>query len=181
MSPPRSRPEIGGGSPVIRLLGDDDVEAYVELRRQALDEAPLAFGASREDDVVADAGAVREQLRRTPESVIFGAFDERLVGCAGLYRDRHVKASHKAYLWGMYVAPGHRRRGLGAGLLRAVLRHATSLQDLDWVELSISTAAPDARRLYEANGFTAWGTEPDALRHDGRTASLVHMARRIGA
>lgn len=166
---------------MIRLLHDEDAEAYVELRREALCDAPLAFASSPDDDLVSDLGTLREQLRRAPDSVIFGAFHDRLVGAAGLYRDRHRKSSHKAHLWGMYVTPAHRHQGIASQLLRAVLRHAESMPGVSWVHLSVSTAAPEAQRLYESAGFRTWGTEPEALRHDGQAVSELHMALHLGA
>jgi len=161
---------------MIRELRDVDAEAYVELRRQALLESPLAFASSPADDLVSSPEAVREQLRRTPESVIFGAFRPALVGVVGLYRDRHIKSFHKAHLWGMYVSPSHRRQGVAFELLQAILRHARTLQGVSWVHLSVSEAAPRAHQLYERAGFQLWGTEPDALRHDGQAVIEHHMA-----
>ena len=164
---------------MIRELRDQDAEAYVEHRRAALTESPLAFASSPSDDIVSSPEAVRDQLRRSPESVILGAFSPDLVGAVGLYRDRHVKSSHKALLWGMYVAPDHRRRGLGSELLQAALGHARALQGVKWVHLSVSSASAGARRLYERAGFRVWGTEPDALRHDGQAVVEHHMALRL--
>jgi ribosomal protein S18 acetylase RimI-like enzyme len=161
---------------MIRLLHDEDAEAYAGLRREALHDAPLAFASSPDDDLVSDLGALREQLRRAPEAVIFGAFHDHRVGAAGLYRDRHRKASHKAHLWGMYVTPAHRQQGIASQLLRAVLRHAEAMPGISWVHLSVSTAAPEAQRLYESAGFRTWGTEPEALRHDGHAVAELHMA-----
>lgn len=164
---------------MIRQLGAEDAETYVELRRQALQDAPGAFVASAEDDLVATAEAVREQLRRAPESVLIGAFQERLVGTVGLYRDRHVKAAHKAHLWGLYVAPAVRGQGIGSLLLAAALEHARTLPAVEWVHLSVSSAAPAAQRLYERAGFEAWGREPDALRAGGESFVEQHMALRL--
>jgi RimJ/RimL family protein N-acetyltransferase len=82
----------------------------------------------------------------------------------------------RAHLWGMYVAPDHRGRGLGLALLRATLDHARSLPGVTRVHLSVSSAAPRARRLYERAGFELWGTEPDALRDDGESVTDYHMA-----
>ena len=48
---------------VIRELRDGDVEAFVELRREALFDSPLAFAASPSDDLFSSPGTVREQLR----------------------------------------------------------------------------------------------------------------------
>jgi hypothetical protein len=48
-----------------------------------------------------------------------------------------------------------------------------------WVHLTVSSAAPEARQLYERAGFEAWGVEPDALRHGDDTVSDAHMALRL--
>lgn len=165
---------------VIRRLREADAESYVALRRQGLLEAPLAFGASPEDDTAASAEAVCDRLRKGPEWVILGAFQDGLIGAVGLMRDRSVKASHKAHVWGMYVAPGQRGHGVGAELLQAALEHARALPGLSWVHLAVTSAAPQARRLYERAGFEVWGTEPEALRHDGRAVVEYHMALPIG-
>lgn len=164
---------------MIRELQEHDVEAYVELRRRALLDSPLAFAASPGDDFVSSPDRVREQLRTGADWVIFGAFRPGLAGAVGLFRGRYPKASHKACLWGMYVEPGHRRQGVAAGLLEAVLRHARSLPGVEWVHLGVTTAAADARRLYERAGFQVWGTEPDALRHEGWSVEEHHMALRL--
>ena len=168
------------GAWTIRELRDADAESYVVFRRQGLLEAPLAFGASPEDDLAASPEAVRERLRQGPEWVILGAFQDGLVGVVGLMCDRRVKASHKAHVWGMYVAPSHRGQGVGAGLLQAALRHARTLPGVSSVHLAVTSAAAPAQRVYERAGFEVWGTEPDALRHDGRAVVEYHMALLLG-
>ena len=164
---------------MIRELRDDDVRDYVNLRREALLDAALAVASSPADDLFSDPEAVREQLRRAPEFVIFGAFDNHLVGAVGLYREPRLKSSHKAHLWGLYLAPGHRRQGLAFQLLDAAVRHARALRGVTWVLLSVASAALGAQRLYERAGFHVWGTEPEAFSHEGHTVVKYYMALRL--
>jgi ribosomal protein S18 acetylase RimI-like enzyme len=117
---------------MIRELRYGDVEEFVKLRREALLDSPLAFASSPADDLFSSAEPVREELRRAPESVIIGAFRPNLVGAVGLYRDRHLKSSHKMHLWGLYVTSSHRRQGVASHLLNAVLRHAAALPGVSW-------------------------------------------------
>jgi ribosomal protein S18 acetylase RimI-like enzyme len=161
---------------MIRMLVAHHADAYVEMRRQALAEAPLVFASSPTDDIGASREAVCTLLRQAPESVVIGAFFDNLVGAVGLYRDRHLKFSHKAHLWGMYVIPNYRGRGVAAELLDAALHHAHTLAGVAWMHLSVTSAAPVARRLYERAGFHVWGTEPEALCYDGQTVVDYHMA-----
>ncbi len=155
-----------------------DAEAYAALRREALLDAPLSFASSPDEDRSSSPEAVVEMLRN-PESLIFGAFDPDLVGSVGVYRDPHLKAAHKAHVWGMYVAPAHCGRGVGVALLQAALDHACSLPGVSWAHLGVSSTAPAARHIYEAAGFEVWGAEPEALRHGGESIVEYHMARRI--
>lgn len=164
---------------MIRMLRDDDAEAYVKLRREALLDAPLVFASSPADDRSSNPEAVREELQRAPEFVIIGAFEKHLVGALGMYRDRHLKASHKVHLWGMYVVPSHRRQGVATALLDAALRHARLLPGVSWAHLSVTAAAPGAQRLYERAGFRVWGVEPEALTHAGQTVVEYHTALRL--
>lgn len=103
-------------------------------------------------------------------------FNHASSGAVGLYRDRLLKSSHKAHLWGMYVTPNHRRQGIASELLKAVLRHAAYLPGVSWVHLKVSAATPNAQRLYERAGFYVWGTELAGARYDGQTVADHHMA-----
>ena len=159
---------------MIRPLVEEDLEAYAALRRQSLVEEPLSFGASPSDDVSMEA--LRASMRRAPDWMLFGAFvDGALVGAAGLLRGHHVKAAHAMHLWGMYVAPPYRHRGLGRALLDACIAHARSLPGVTVIQLGVTSAAAEARRVYEAAGFRVWGTQPDALRHEGHAVDEHHM------
>ena len=44
------------------------------------------------------------------------------------------------------------------------------------MQLTVSETAGEAKALYGRAGFQVWGVEPDALRHDGRSAREYHMA-----
>lgn len=153
---------------MIRALSEEDAAQFAQVRRESLLSSPLSFGASPATDVA-----------RVTDGV-FGAFEEeQLVGIVGLFRDRHESSQHKVHLWGMYVQPAFRGRGLGAELVQAALRHARTLPGVSWVLLAVTSAAPAARRIYERAGFEVWGVEPDALRHDDESVDEYHMALRL--
>jgi RimJ/RimL family protein N-acetyltransferase len=162
---------------MIRPLTESDIDAYIALRREALLDTPLAFAASPDDDFASSRDNLRDGIRRAPDWMIFGAFDgDRLVGTAGLFRDRHLKAAHKMHLWGMYVTPSARGRGIGAQLLASAIAHAREVDGVDWIFLSVTSDAKAARTIYERAGFEMWGTEPDALRENGRGVNEYRMA-----
>ena len=169
---------------IVRRLGPEDAEAFAELRMAGLRERPDAFGSSPEEDGAADVDFTRRRLAPELEHATFGAFDTRggaetLVGVVGLNRDGHRKARHHAGVWGMYVAPSSRGRGVGTALLEALITYARSLPDLEWLQLGVGMHNEEARGLYQAHGFVPWGVERDALRFDGRSVDELRMRLRL--
>src|ERR1043165_310455 len=83
--------------------------------------------------------------------------------------------AHRARVWGVYVSPRARGRGVGAGILRRLIEIARTWSGITSLGLSASEGAPEARRMYRSLGFTTWGVEPAALVTGGKTFSEFHM------
>jgi ribosomal protein S18 acetylase RimI-like enzyme len=159
----------------IRHMIPEDAAAVFALRRKALIDAPLAFLSSPEDDLAQSVEIMKDLLNRAPDSIVFGAEASELVGMIGIYRAQAAKAAHKANIWGMYVVPEHRGTGVGRDLLRSALAHAQRLDGIASVHLSVAETAEAAHHLYELEGFSVWGTEPDAIRHGHDAVTEYHM------
>ena len=161
---------------IIRQLDPDDAEAWAVLRLESLEAYPLAFSASVPDDAAAWMESIRTRLASKDESAIFGAFTGlSLVGITGVVRNAGKKERHKAMIWGVYVAAGARRSGVGERLLRAAVEQARAWPGVEQLHLAVSEVANDAKRLYERIGFREWGREPRALCWEGRSADETHM------
>ncbi len=95
---------------------------------------------------------------------VLGAFDgDTLVGAAGCRRERLVKHRHTAYIWGMYVAPGHRGTGFGRRLLITAVARARTWRDLESLWLDVTTTNAGARALYASCGFRTVAIRPRTL------------------
>lgn len=162
-------------APIVRPVEEHELAAYVRLRQEALAAHPLAFTASPADDFASSVETLSAQMKNAPDWVLFVAWDGGLAGSAGVIRDRYLKAAHRMHLWGMYVSPGHRGRGIGMALLAAAIEHARSVPGIASLHLGVSDNALEARRLYERAGFRAWGVEPDALRVEGESVDEIRM------
>ncbi|HEX6037947.1 GNAT family N-acetyltransferase, partial [Longimicrobium sp.] len=174
----------GAGIPVtLRMLEAGDAAAFQALRLRGLRESPSAFGSTYEEeaDRPLDDVAAHLALRAEGDDVVFGAFDgDVLVGVAGMRRPRNRKGRHRGGVWGMYVAPEARGRGVGGALLRAIVDHARTVEGLDRLELGVETTNAAARALYLAFGFVPYGVQPDAYRDDGVSWDSELMSMRIG-
>ena len=161
-------------------LGAEHARAFQELRLAALRECPSAFASSYEEEHDTPIAVVAERLAAKPDRCVLGAWlTSDLVGIVGLQRERIRKLSHKAYIWGMYVAPAARRRGMGGRLLAQALTRAASMPGVRQINLGVNAANVEAVALYEAAGFTAFGVERGFMSIDGRLHDEIHMVRTV--
>jgi RimJ/RimL family protein N-acetyltransferase len=165
-----------------RRLTHADAARLQFLRRDALFAEPTAFGASPEDCAFRELAAVEAHLTN-PDRAVFAIADpdrpERLVAMAGIIRETRKKQRHRSSIWGVYVSPSHRGRGLGRAVVEACVDHARTWTSVESVALSVSAESTAARALYESLGFVIWGTEPDSLRVDGLEVGQHHMVLKL--
>jgi ribosomal protein S18 acetylase RimI-like enzyme len=160
-------------------LTEDDTSDLIALRGEALQSEPLAFGSSPEDDRLT-LESVQKALADSSNQAVFGFYEaHKLSGMIGILRTGKMKERHKAHIWGMYVSPASRRKGAGSALLRAAIQKAAQWAGVSQIHLSVTEAAPDAKRLYERAGFQQWGREPQALCVDGRFVDELHLVLKL--
>lgn len=148
----------------IRLLTPADARLYREIRLEALQAAPEAFGSSYELEQTYTAEQFADLLGR---SDVFGAFrGPDLLGMAGYRTQTGPKQKHKGFLWGMYVRSTARGSDVGRKLVEAVLSHARERVEL--VQLSVVSDNETAQRLYRSCGFVVYGHEVHSLKMNGR-------------
>ena len=99
----------------------------------------------------------------------------QLVGMIGVVRGSRVKQRHRGIIWGMYVAPRARGRGLGRALLEAAIGHARQWPGVEQLHLSVSDTGVAAKHLYETAGFRSWGREPRSLQWNGQYVDDYQM------
>lgn len=160
----------------LRTIDSNGAAAFKALRLAALRECPTAFSSSYEEECDIPLAEAAQRLVPDRDRAIFGAFDgDDLVAIVGLQREGRRKLAHKAILWGVYVAPSFRGRGIGRRLLERALAHARSMPDLLQVTLGVNTANTAAIALYESVGFEQFGLERGFLRVDGVLHDELHM------
>lgn len=154
----------------IRRLTENDAAALWHFRLHALESEPSAFGEAPEEHRQSTVAQLAQRLKSGGDSnLIFGAFeDQALIGMVGVYRLDRIKRSHKAGIWGMFVAQQHRGTGAGRLLLDQAIRAAKAMPGIRSVGLSVIVANETARRLYLSAGFRTYGLEPHALNAAGQ-------------
>jgi RimJ/RimL family protein N-acetyltransferase len=152
----------------IRPLIEGDAPTWRDLRLRMLRDHPDVFGSSWEEFEQQSLGEVARRLRERnspPDNALLGGFmNGALIGSTGLHREEGAKDRHKAVIWGVYVAPEARGRGVGRALMEAAIARARETPGVERLILAVATHNTAARALYIALGFTSWGLERHALK-----------------
>jgi ribosomal protein S18 acetylase RimI-like enzyme len=150
----------------LRLLTAADADAFWHLRLEALRNDPASFADSTEEHLETTVEITKERLSRNDpaRNFIIGAFEDgKLIGTAGFFRRKNNKECHKGHIWGVYVRPESRGKGVGSALMKEIVRRARAVQGLEQITLVASANLP-AQRLYKALGFESYGIEPHSLK-----------------
>jgi RimJ/RimL family protein N-acetyltransferase len=158
---------------LVRELDVSDVDAFRDIRLEALRLHPEAFASSYEVEAAEPSEKFRDRLARGAR---FGGFVKgRLAGVAGFWRHDAARFRHKGVLIGMYVRESERGTGLADEIVGAVIEHARLQVEL--LQLSVATTNSRAVRFYERMGFKKYATEPRALKIDDDYVDEFLMAR----
>ncbi len=146
----------------VRPARPSDLDAVLRLERSAFarpwSAASLADELARDDRSwlvaeVADAGG------EAADAVV------AVAGVADLAGDAHVLS--------VAVDPGHRRRGYGTVLVRALLAGAVERFGVARATLEVRASNLAARELYRRLGFTEAGVRPGYYQDDGEDAVVL--------
>jgi RimJ/RimL family protein N-acetyltransferase len=153
----------------VRFLGPEDFDLFWPVRLLALRESPEAFGASYEESKRLPPEEAIKRLSPEDGGFVLGAFiDGVLVGVTGCMRQQGLKGRHKAVIWGVYVVPDFRGRGVARAMMSKALSHCLLIDGLEEVTLTVVTTNESALKLYQSLGFVTYGVEPRALKVEDR-------------
>lgn len=152
----------------LRVSTEDDWAVFRSLRLRALADSPDAFAVTR-----AEAGQESEAFWRErasgPHPVVLAFSGDRGIAMGGVYAPEDTA---DAFIWGMWVEPESRGKGLGSRIVRELVAYADGLRRDAVLHVSEDNAA---RSLYEASGFVSTG-EWEPLR-DGSDLRMELMRR----
>lgn len=168
----------------IRRLVPDDAAAYRAAMLEAYADSAGTFTATVAEREALPLTWWEARLSGHPEAGerVLGAYVEaEMVGVAGLRFERRPRTQHKATLFGVFVRPSLRGRGVARSLVEAVIGEARTTPGTRVLQLTVTETNVPAIRLYEQAGFAPFGTEPMAIRVGDTFVARVHMWLRLGA
>ena len=138
----------------IERAAADDWRRVREIRLRALEDSPTAFASRLDHERDRPEAFWRGRLEEAGSATFLALESEEAVGLVTVFLDDDDPGS--AHLVSMWVAPDHRRRGVGRQLIEAVLGWARE-ERAERVKLWVTETNEAAGRLYREMGFVETG------------------------
>ena len=163
---------------LIREVISTDASSYLALRIQAEREFPQFVGFNSERELAAGPDNIEALISSYPTEAthVFGAFDgARLIGVTALSRRLSSKYKHKVFLWGMYVMPELRGRGIAQSLMQATIDWTTEHPEILSISLQVTVSNIRGQQFYKHYGFSIFETEQRSLFAAGQFHDVHYM------
>ena len=162
----------------VRPIRPDEGDLLKAVRLAALRNAPGAF-LETEAEVAADSDEVwaTRAAASTGEGdqlIMLALVDGRPVGMAGIAREIGQRRRHRATLWGVWLDPAQRGRGVGRQLVSAALDWARE-RGVRAVYLEVVENEDPSWSLYGRLGFVRREVDPFGAHVDGQDVALEHL------
>lgn len=166
----------------IRPLEIDDFAMFLEIQREALVQSPELFGSDYEwfeSLSILSKEQRYEKYMNFPYQYILGAVDDEgnIAGMIGYSSEDSSKTRHKGTVWGLFVRPEYRGKGIATIMVMSVLETAQDMLDVEQVQLAVSTQNEASYGLYLRLGFNVFGTELHAMKIGDSYVDEYHMVK----
>lgn len=137
----------------IKKLSEDDWREFSKIRLAALQSDPSVFGSNYEKESKFGETYWRARLSGT-DNAVFMLFDSsNPIGITGISIDRADPDRKSAVLWGSWLAPEYRGRGLSKIMYRARLDWAANHPTVEKIIVSHRASNLASKRANQKHGF----------------------------
>ena len=164
----------------ILTLPPEQWQQYRQIRLEALQTDPQAFGASYADNLTRPDAYWRERLAEAARGeqswLLFARAEGRIIGMMGAYRT----GEDEVHVIAVYVSPQWRGRGVSTALMTRLLEEIARDPAIRTATLGVTKGQDAALALYRRFGFEITG-EKSVEMGDGQIHDQILMARAVEA
>ncbi len=171
-------PNIGGQRPLsveIAVLRPEEWELLREIRLEALEDSPYAYGQSLSEAALMSEQDWRTRLEKSVHTV--ARIGDRIVALVAIRKETHEKVAHIAHINAMYVKPEARGQGVGKLLLQIAMDAAIERGGITKFKLNVTEGNESAAALYLGLGFRVVGTLEKEILQDGKYLNDILMEK----
>jgi RimJ/RimL family protein N-acetyltransferase len=137
----------------IKQITEDDWRVFSRIRLRALQTDPNVFGSNYEREAGQDEEVWKETLR-SPTAAIFIIYaDETPAGMTAIAVDRNDPTGKTALLWGSWLAPEYRGKGLSKMMYDARLEWAKAQPTVERIIVSHRASNTASKHANQKHGF----------------------------
>ncbi|MDD2516086.1 MAG: N-acetyltransferase [Candidatus Gracilibacteria bacterium] len=151
---------------IFRKIKPKDWQEYKKIRLEALQEEPIAFGASYEEKIIENENNWKISIKKS--SIFFALDNDEIIGIMGYWFETNLKTKHIAKIFGVYLKEKYRKKGIGDKFLKFILKQIIQNKEIKKIALAVNTKQKGAIKLYEKNGFEIVGKLKNELFYSGQ-------------
>jgi len=159
----------------IRQIDESDWREYREVRLKALKSDPKVFGSNYEKAKNDSKEDWKESVRAKHMAVFLIFDDEELIGMTGVVVPQDRVAKSTALLWGSWLEPNYRRKGISDLMYKTRIDWAKQQPEIRRIEVSHRESNLASKYANQKHGFKLV-REEDKVWHDGITEKDVIYA-----
>ena len=156
----------------IRQINENDWRIFREIRLKALQTDPKVFGSNYEREVNKSKRDWQEWIGEKGGAIFFIYDEETPIGMTGIYTPRDTVEKSKAVLWGSWLEPEYRRKGLSDLMYKARIDWAKGQPEIRRIEVSHRESNLASKYANQKHGFKLL-EEKEKVWHDGKTENDV--------
>ena len=156
----------------IRKLTEADWREFSQIRLKALLSDPQVFGSNYEKEKDTPEDEWREILRSEQTAVFLISADEKPIAITCVSIDRDDPTKKTALLWGSWLAPLYRRKGLSELMYRTRIDWAKQQPTVEKITVSHRASNLSSKFANQKHGFKMTHTK-EKVWTDGTTEDEV--------
>lgn len=137
----------------IKKLSEKNWKEFRELRLEALNTDPAAFGSSFEEEVLFS----QKEWKKRIHDILFATFNNKPVGMIVYVFEEKLKIKHIANIYGVFVKKEFRGQKIGEQLIKNAISVISKRKDIIKIKLNVNPDQKSAVKLYEKYGFKITG------------------------
>ena len=138
----------------IRQLNENDWREFAQVRLKALLTDPKVFGSNYEKESQMTEADWREKLRANDNAIFLLYENETPVGVTCVSVDRNDSTQKTALLWGSWLAPDFRGKGLSELMYKTRIEWAKRQPTVEKIIVSHRASNLSSKYANQKHGFT---------------------------